>query len=240
MEYREGMVVDHAFPPSVEVTERLMKSMTDAAVDTLVRLHQIDYKSACLESLGRPQGFLARQVQGWTERYMRSKTHDIPEVEPLTAWLASQLPGDSEATLIHNDFKLNNMIFATNDLSQVVAVVDWEMATIGDPLLDLAVTMSYWVEDGDPAALKQMLPTVTKLPGFPTRSEFIAQYAAKSGRDVSNIQYYLVFAYFKLAVILQQIYYRYKHGQTKDERFATFHVGVRSLIAHAYTLSVKA
>lgn len=237
MEYRPGIVVDDAFPTGMEVTKDLLESISHAAVDTLVDLHRIDYEQAGLSALGHPQGFLARQVKGWTERYARAKTDDLPEVEHLTAWLVARLPPEGPATLIHNDFKLNNIIWDAHNPTKVTAVVDWEMATIGNPLLDLAVTLSYWIEDGDRVGLKQMLPTVTQLPGFTTRDEFIHRYALHSGRDVSDIGYYLVFAYFKLAVILQQIYDRWKKGQTSDERFAHFHVGVRNLVLHASELA---
>lgn len=137
------------------------------------------------------------------------------------------------ATLIHNDFKLNNLLLDPGDLARIVGVVDWEMATIGDPLFDLAVSLSYWVEPGDPPALRAILPAVADRPGFPSRAGLAARYAALSGRDLGALDYYLTLAYFKLAVILQQIYARWQRGQTRDERFRPFETHARVLIAHA-------
>jgi aminoglycoside phosphotransferase (APT) family kinase protein len=236
MEYRPGVTLDTRFPEGTEATPDLARRISETVVDTLVELHQVDYREAGLESFGKPEGFLERQVKGWVDRYHRSKTDDIPGAERLMAWLASRLPQSPAPTIIHNDYKLNNMILNPEDLAEVVAIVDWEMATIGDPLFDLAVTLSYWIEPGDPELLRQMMPTVTQLPGFYTREEFIQRYAEKSGRSVDGLDYYLVFAYFKLAVILQQIYFRWKRGQTQDPRFAGFGQRVEALIRHALQL----
>jgi aminoglycoside phosphotransferase (APT) family kinase protein len=138
---------------------------------------------------------------------------------------------------VHNDFKLNNMLLDAGDLTRITGILDWEMATIGDPLFDVAVSLSYWVTSDDPPALQMILPTVTTTPGFLSRSELIERYARLSGRDLAAIDYYLVFAYFKLAVIIQQIYARWQRGQTQDQRFAAFDVAVRALIQYAARLA---
>lgn len=239
MEHRTGVVLDSAFPPGVEPTEELCRGISKTTVDTLVELHAVDWEAAGLLELGRPEGFLERQVQGWIGRYEKAKTDEYPEVEPLTRWLAENVPESPPATIIHNDFKLNNLVLDPDDLTDARAVLDWEMATIGDPLFDLAVSLSYWVEPDDPEDLKEVLPTVTDTPGFFTRREFMDRYAEKSGRDLSEMHFYLTFGYFKLAVILQQIYARYVAGQTADERFAGFGKSVQSLILHAYDLSQR-
>lgn len=239
MEHRTGVVLDAEFPPGVEPTEKLCRGISKTAVDTLVELHAVDWEAAGLSELGKPEGFLERQVQGWIGRYEKAKTDEYPEVEPLTRWLAENVPESPPATIIHNDFKLNNLVLAPEDLMDVRAVLDWEMTTIGDPLFDLAVSLSYWVEPEDPEDLKEVLPTVTDTPGFFTRREFMDRYAEKSGRDLSAMHFYLTFGYFKLAVILQQIYARYVAGQTADERFARFDKRVQSLILHAYDLSQR-
>ncbi|ADG05905.1 phosphotransferase family protein [Kyrpidia tusciae] len=233
MEYRRGAVLDDKFPPGVEATPELCRRISYAVVDTLAELHAVDYREAGLGEFGRPEGFLQRQVGGWIDRYHRAKTDDIPQVDRITRWLGDHLPASPAATIIHNDYKLNNLLLDPGDLSRIVAVVDWEMATIGDPLFDLAVSLSYWAEETDPELLKEVLPTVTKYGGFLSRDEFVERYWRRSGRDVSSLDFYMVFAYFKLAVILQQIYVRWKRGQTQDPRFAGFGLRVRRLLEYA-------
>ena len=236
MERREGVVVDQSLPAGVEPDEGLCRGISQTVVDTLVELHAVDPNEAGLGDLGRPEGFLERQTKGWIGRYDQAKTEEIAEVGPLTEWLAANVPESPAPTIIHNDYKLNNLILDPDDLTEVRAVLDWEMATVGDPLFDLAVSLSYWVEPDDPDDLKAVMPTVTATPGFMKRRELIERYAEKSGRDLSEMHWYVVFGYFKLAGILQQIFARWKGGQTRDERFATFGARVRTLILHAENL----
>lgn len=235
MERRHGVVLDKEIPFEWDVSEDDFKNISETMVDTLVALHDIDVERAGLDDIGHPDGFMERQVHGWIKRYERSKTDDIEEVEGLQKWLIDQLPPSPEPALIHYDFKLNNALFSPDDPSILTGIFDWEMSTVGDPLADLGVAMSYWTNADDPDILKygQGKPSVTVKPGFLSREQFIEAYAKKSGRDVSNIHYYLTFAYFKLAVIVQQIYYRWKKGQTEDERFAKLDQSVRSLIQYA-------
>ncbi len=237
MEKRTGVVIDDSFPEGVEPDEGLCRGISRSVVDTLVELHAVDPVEAGLGDLGRPEGFLGRQTDGWIGRYDKAKTDEIDEVEPLTDWLAANVPESPPPTVIHNDYKLNNLVLDPEDLTAVRAVLDWEMTTVGDPLFDLAVSLSYWTEPGDPDDLKAVMPTVTPTPGFMTRRELIDRYAEGSGRDLSEMHWYVVFGYFKLAGILQQIFARWKKGQTQDERFATFGDRVRTLILHAETLS---
>ena len=205
----------------------------------MVELHAVDYEEAGLGDLGKPEGFLQRQTEGWIGRYEKAKTEDVEDLEPPTEWLAANVPESPPATIIHNDFKLNNLVLDPDDLTEVRAVLDWEMATLGDPLFDLAVSLSYWIQADDPDELQNVLPIVTSMPGFMTRKEFIDRYAEKSGRDLSEMHWHMVFGYFKLAAILQQIYARWKKGQTQDERFAPFGEKVRNLITHANYLVEK-
>ena len=237
MEKRTGVVLDDSFPEGVEPDGELCRGISRTVVDTLVELHAVDPDGAGLGDLGRPEGFLGRQTEGWIGRYDKAKTDEIDEVEPLTDWLAANVPESPPPTVIHNDYKLNNLVLSPDDLTEVRAVLDWEMTTVGDPLFDLAVSLSYWTEPGDPDELKAVMPTVTSTPGFMTRRELIDLYAEESGRDLSEMHWYVVFGYFKLAGILQQIFARWKNGQTRDERFATFGDRVRTLILHAETLS---
>lgn len=237
MERREGVVIDDSFPKGIEPTEELCRGISRTVVDTLVELHAVDPWEAGLGDLGKPEGFLERQTHGWISRYDKAKTDEIEEVGPLTDWLARDIPESPRPTIIHNDYKLNNLVLNPDDLTEVRAVLDWEMATIGDPLFDLAVSLTYWIEPSDSDDLKRVLPTVTDTPGFVTRREFVERYAEKSGRDLSDMHWYVVFGYFKLAGILQQIYVRWRNGQTRDERFANFDKCVCTLILHAHDLS---
>jgi len=237
MERRTGEVLDDSFPEGVEPGEELCRGISRTVVDRLVELHAVDVREAGLEDLGKPNGFLQRQTGGWISRFEKAKTDEIREVEPLTGWLSSGIPESPPPAIIHNDYKLNNLVLDPEDLTVVRAVLDWEMATVGDPLFDLAVSLSYWLEPNDPDEMKTVMPTVTVTPGFMTRKELIDRYAQESGRDLSEMHWYVVFGYFKLAGILQQIYARYKNGQTKDDRFATFGDRVRTLIMHAENLS---
>lgn len=239
MERKYGYVIDTAFPEGVTPTEQLARHISEKMVDTLVQLHAIDYRKTDLKKIVKPEGFIERQVKGWIDRYERSKTEEIKGVDELTKWLASRIPSSPSPTVIHYDFKLNNTMFDFS-FENVVGLFDWEMTTVGDPLADLGVMLGYWLEKDDPEELKTHRSTVTTLPGFMTREEIIEAYAKKSGRDVSNIQFYLTFAYFKNAVIAQQIYYRYKRRQTQDERFATFNQHTYNLIQQArWTASKK-
>jgi aminoglycoside phosphotransferase (APT) family kinase protein len=237
MERRTGFVLDSSFPPGVAPTPELCERISTSVVDTLVKIHAIDWQAAGLAEFGHPASFLERQVKSWTERYTRAQTDTIPQVEPLMRWLLEHTPASAVPTLIHNDLKLNNMLMHAQDLAQPVAVLDWEMATIGDPLFDLAITLGYWIQADDPADLRALLPTVTTLPGFISRAQFMHRYSVQSGRDLSSMHFYMTFAYFKLAVILQQIYIRWKRGQTHDPRFAIFGSHIRTLINHAAALA---
>jgi aminoglycoside phosphotransferase (APT) family kinase protein len=237
MERKAGVVLDDSFPDDIEPDEELCRGISRTAVDTLVRLHAVDVEEAGLGDLGKPEGFLERQTEAWISRYDKAKTDDIGEVGPLTEWLASDVPESPPPTVIHNDYKLNNLVLDPEDLTEVRAVLDWEMATVGDPLFDLAVSLSYWIEPDDPDELKAVMPTVTVTPGFMTRKELIDRYEKESGRDLSDMHWYVVFGYFKLAAILQQIFARWKNRQTEDERFADFGKRVRTLILHAENLT---
>ncbi|MDQ4042340.1 MAG: phosphotransferase family protein [Actinomycetota bacterium] len=237
MERRRGVILDETFPEGYELTPELCLGISETVVETLVELHAVDWSEAGLEDLSRPEGFLERQVKGWIERYDRAKTEEVEEVGPLTDWISNNVPESPAPTIIHNDYKLNNLVLNSEDLTEVRAVLDWEMATIGDPIFELGVSMSYWLEPDDPEDLKKVMPTVTSMPGFLTRDEFMELYAEKSGRDLSNKRFYLTLGYFRLAAALQQIYARWYRGQTKDERFARFGDGVKDLLLHAHHLA---
>lgn len=228
MERVQGIVLRAKPPAGLPLTPDVMRNLSIASVDNLAAIHAIDYESAGLGDLGKPQGYVARQVRGWTERYANAKTDDIPAMERIAWWLAEHLPPESGAALIHNDYKYDNLVLDANDLS-IRAVLDWEMATLGDPLMDLGTMLGYWVEANDPAELRALAFCLTMLPGNLTRDEIVQRYARVSKRDVSQIQFYYVYALYKIAVIIQQIYARWKRGATQDPRFANLIDGVRVL-----------
>ncbi len=238
MERRHGIVLDTDFPPEIEVTPEICRNISEIMVDVLVQLHAVDFTRTELMHISKPEGFMERQVHGWIGRYERAKTGELPGIERLDSWMLDHVPKASEATMIHYDYKLNNAMFSTN-LKQMVGLFDWEMTTVGDPLADLGAAMGYWILNDDPELLKKGLgkPPVTVHPGFMTRREFIESYARKSGRNVDHIHFYMTFAYFKLAVIVQQIYFRFKNGQTKDERFAQLDQVVMSLVQYAVQIA---
>ncbi len=197
-------------------------------VDTLAEFHAVDPAEAGLDDLGRPDGFLERQVRGWTERWHRAKHEDNPLADDLAEWLARTMPASPPATLLHNDWRLDNMAVDPRDPGRCVAVYDWDMATRGDPFADLGTVMAVWYGPGEMASELNPMPTLA--PGFMSRVEAIERYGQKSGRDVSGAGWYVVFGTFKMAVVLQQIYIRWLRGQTQDERFAVLGDGAKHLL----------
>jgi aminoglycoside phosphotransferase (APT) family kinase protein len=211
--------------------------VSEAFVDCLALLHSIDVSHILL---GKPTGFLERQVRGWAERWERAKTDEVGEMDQLIGWLVDRLPVSGAAALVHNDYKLDNLILDAADPGRIEAVLDWEMTTVGDPLVDLGCTLCYWPQAGDPEARCEAISDLTTRPGWDTRAQLVERYAAKTGRDVSALPYYEVFGLFKVAVVLQQIYFRYRRGQTRDERFRDFGVRVRGLIEVAAAVAEQA
>jgi aminoglycoside phosphotransferase (APT) family kinase protein len=218
MERRVGLLLDQEMPADWRPDPAVYRAISESLVKTLVDLHAVEWRAAGLDEVGHPQGYLERQVRGWIDRYQRARTRDLSEVGPLTAWLVDHAPVSPPPTVIHNDFKLNNVLLDPAEPSQVRAVLDWEMATLGDPLSDLATTLVYWAEPGDSEVLGG-LSSVTSLPGFLPRHEVVELYQRLSGRDLYAMDFYQAFATFKVAVICQQIYYRWYRGQTDDPRF---------------------
>jgi len=239
MERRKGLVLRRELPPDVAAEPRFPRQVSEGFVDCLSQLHSIDVGREPLAGLGRPEGFLDRQVRGWTERWQRARTEQLPGMERLLRWLSDRLPVSARPTLVHNDFKLDNIMLDAQKPGRIAAVLDWEMATVGDPLVDLGCTLCYWTQAGDPEMRGGGLSGITAAPGWYTRAELVRRYAEKSGRDVSQLGYYEVFGLFKLGVILQQIYFRYYRGQTSDHRFRDFHLRVRGLMRAAVELSER-
>lgn len=228
MERARGLILRGRPPPGLELGAGRMRRLSESFVDNLVELHAIDYRAAGLADLGRPEGYLSRQVGGWTERYLRAKTDELPEIEEVARWLAANLPREQPPSLLHNDFKYDNLVLDPEDFS-LRAVLDWEMSTLGDPVSDVGMALAYWIEAGDPPELRQLQLGLTHLPGNLTRAEVVDRYARLSGRDASHIAFCYALGLFKVAVIAQQIYARFKLGLTRDERFAGLLQAVRLL-----------
>lgn len=239
MERRTGIILRKTIPEGVTLDPPTLRGLSEAFIDNLAALHAIDYEAVGLGELGRPEGYIARQVAGWTKRYQAARTDEIPEMEQLAAWLATQQPAESGTALIHNDYKYDNLILDRDDLTRIIAVLDWEMCTLGDPLMDLGMSLAYWVQADDDSARKHFITGPTYLPGNLTRQELVVRYAEKSGRDPSGILFHYCFGLFKLAVIVQQIYARYAAGHTQDPRFANLNDSVANLGIAAVHATVR-
>ena len=220
MERRRGIILRRELPSGLVLSPVLAERLCGAFVDNLVGLHALDVEASGLADLGKGEGYVERQVLGWTKRYEKARTDDWPELESVATWLGDHHPLESETALIHNDYKYDNLVLDPSDLTRIVAVLDWEMATIGDPLMDLGSSLAYWTEASDEPAWRAAGFGPTHVEGSYTRRQVVERYAEQSGRDVSGMTFYFAFGLFKLAVIAQQIYYRYAEGHTKDKRFA--------------------
>jgi aminoglycoside phosphotransferase (APT) family kinase protein len=206
-------------------------------IDTLAALHDIDIRATGIAQIGKPDGFVERQIRGWAGRWERAKTSEVPEAEHIVQWLLQRIPEPGSATIVHNDFKLDNVMLDNDDPSRVTAIFDWEMCTVGDPLVDLGILLCYWPQPNDPEARRESISAVTAQPGWFSRNELVERYHARTGRDVSGIRFYEAFAIFKVAVVVQQIYLRYARGQTKDSRFAEFGPRAVELIQIAWQVA---
>jgi aminoglycoside phosphotransferase (APT) family kinase protein len=230
MERRKGVILRGSPPATWPMPPDLVRRLCEMLIDSMADLHALDYRTAGLQDVGRPDGYVDRQVLGWIKRYQDARTDDLPELERTAAWLDTNRPsGSASATLIHNDFKFDNLVLDQHDITRIVAVLDWEMATIGDPLMDLGTTLAYWTEAADPEPFHHHIVGPTAQPGSLTRRELVEYYGQRSGRDVSSMLFYYVCGVFKVAVIAQQIYARYVRGLTQDPRFAEFNRMVAGL-----------
>lgn len=222
MERRHGLVIRREVPAEYAAYADAPRRMSEALIDALADLHAVDYTALSLETLGKPEGFLARQVEGWYGRWQAAQTHDLPEMDKLYAWLKAQLPTNSQVSLVHNDYKLDNVMLSSTDPSQLIAIFDWDMCTLGDPLTDLGALLTYWTEPSDPPYMLKASMMPVGDDRFLTREQLVARYAERSGRDVSDIRFYHVLGVYRLIVIAAQIYIRYLRGQTQDQRFTRF------------------
>jgi aminoglycoside phosphotransferase (APT) family kinase protein len=220
MERIRGIILRKDLPAGLEFTPDRMRTLCEHLLQVHYELHSIDYKAIGLAGFGKPEGYVRRQVEGWSRRYREARTPDAPAFERVMEWLHDRMPPDSpKPAVIHNDFKLDNVVLNPENPLEIIGVLDWEMATIGDPLMDLGCSLGYWIQRDDPADLLEARRFPTHLPGVPTRMELARRYAEKAGIAIHHLDFYICFGFFRLAVIVQQIYYRFYHGQTRDERF---------------------
>ncbi|MCP4457273.1 MAG: phosphotransferase family protein [Cytophagales bacterium] len=227
MQRLEGVILRAGMPQNMIPDEALMKSISESWVATLVQLHQVDTEATGLADFGKPDGYVERQITGWVGRYQKSQTDDIKAMNNVAKWLHEHQPTQYKTNLIHNDYKYDNVVLDPDDWSNIIGVLDWEMATIGDPLMDMGTSLGYWVDRDDPPELRQLQLNPTTSPGNPPREQLMELYEKFRGSPVDNPVFYYAYGLFKVSVIAQQIYARYKAGVTKDERFAKLIYGVR-------------
>ena len=230
MEKLTGIIPRKNLPKNLSVTPAQTKKLCENVLDCLVELHQVDYQKAGLSHLGKGTGYTQRQIQGWSERFTKAKTWNVPSGKFVMNWLTANMPKDERICITHNDFRFDNVVLDPNDYTKVLGVLDWELATLGDPLMDLGNTLAYWVEPGDDFLAQSTRRQPTHLAGMLTRKEVIAYYCKKMNITVDDFTFYEVYGLFRLAGIVQQIYYRYHHGQTNNPAFKNFWIFVHYLM----------
>lgn len=222
MERIDGLIPRANLPRGVVLDPVQTRQLCLNVLDKLVELHRVDYRAAGMETLGRGAGYCRRQVEGWSERYLKAKTWNVPSFARVREWLQANIPDDVATCVIHNDWRFDNVVLDPADPTRVIGVLDWEMATLGDPLMDLGSALAYWVQADDGFFMRSTRRQPTHLPGMLTRREVVEHYLRQSGLSTPNWIFYEVFGLFRLAVIIQQIYYRYHHRQTRNPAFRRF------------------
>lgn len=223
MERIKGIILRSDLPKELNLTAPQTRTLCKSFIDRLVELHRVDYQACGLGDLGKPEGYVERQIHGWTDRYDKARTPDAPEWTHVKAWLAEKMPADHPVpAIVHNDYRFDNVLLDPENPLQIIGVLDWEMTTLGDPLMDLGNTLAYWIEANDPAPVQLMRRQPSHAPGMLTRQQFVDYYAERSGIAIENFDFYYTYGLFRLAGIVQQIYYRFFQGQTQDKRFAQF------------------
>ncbi|OLF11620.1 phosphotransferase family protein [Actinophytocola xinjiangensis] len=222
MERLEGIILRGDLPDGLTLAPERARELAFRVFDRLIELHEVDPEVAGLTDLGKGAGYVERQVLGWNDRYTLARTDDSPDCSEVMAWLAANRPDDVRICVIHNDFRFDNVVLDGSSTLDVVGVLDWEMATLGDPLMDLAGSVAYWVQGDDDETAQLLRRQPSHLPGMPTRAELVDHYCSRMGLSTANWTFYEVFGQFRLAVIMQQIYYRYRAGQTHNPAFQHF------------------
>ncbi|MDG6399423.1 phosphotransferase family protein [Pseudomonas quasicaspiana] len=232
MERIKGIILRSDLPADLNLDASQTQTLCKSFVDRLVELHRVDYQACGLGDLGKPEGYVERQIRGWTDRYDSARTPDAPEWTQVKAWLSDKMPADHPVpAIVHNDYRFDNVLLDPANPMQIIGVLDWEMTTLGDPLMDLGNTLAYWIQADDPAPVQLMRRQPSHAPGMLTRQQFVDYYAERSGIRIDNFDFYYTYGLFRLAGIVQQIYYRFFHGQTQDKRFAQF-IHMNKLLEH--------
>lgn len=240
MERIQGIILRKDLPKGMDLNPKDARTLSENLITILCKLHSVDYTKAGLADFGKPEGYVKRQVEGWSGRYRDAKTPDAPDFEKVMQWLHDKMPGESGIVgIIHNDYKFDNAVLDQSNPTEIIGILDWEMATLGDPLMDLGSSLGYWVEKNDPASMQPLRQMPTNLEGMLTRKEQVALYSELMGVKIDNFDFYYCFGLFRLAVIAQQIYYRYYNGQTKDERFKMLIFAIKILEATALNVITK-
>lgn len=229
-----GVVIRAALPSAFAADVTARANLGYALVDTLADLHAVDWQAVGLEGFGKPHGYLERQLRRWAGQLDASRNRPLPDLDAVTAWLAAHLPESPPATIVHGDYRMDNAIYALEPPARIRALLDWEMATLGDPLADLGYLLSFWLEPGDPdLGLGDAAWRISALPGFPSRAELVARYGARTGRRMDAVAFYVALAIWKLAILLEGSYKRHLAGTTDDPFFATLGQGVPALAQRA-------
>ena len=243
MEKIDGVLVKDKIPAAWRFSESDHNRFSKVIFDKLIELHTVNIKVAGLSEFGKPQGYAERQIRGWNKRFANAHTPDVPAFEDVREWLVANIPNEATSTLpaalIHGDYRIDNVMLDPSDPFNVLAVLDWEMAALGDPLMDLSNALAYWVHSDDPVALKAILKQPSDAPGMMRREEVIAYYGEKTGFDVSNWDFYEVYGYWRLIGILQQLYFRYVNKLTQDQRFANYGQATTQLGEYCQSLIAK-
>jgi aminoglycoside phosphotransferase (APT) family kinase protein len=229
MERIEGTILRARLPEGMRLDRATTRAMCLAVIDKLIELHGVDARAAGLEGLGKGPGYPRRQIEGWSQRYSKARTWNVPSYRYVMDWLQANIPDDVATCVVHNDYRFDNVVLAPGDPTRVVGVLDWEMATLGDPLMDLGGALAYWVQADDDFFRRATRRQPTNLPGMLTRREVVDYYLGRTGRTPANWAFYEVYGLFRLAGIIQQIYYRYHHKQTRNPAFRRFWILVRYL-----------
>lgn len=223
MDRVEGHLIHTQIPSEWNWSEKEGRALCETFFENLVKLHQVDYKAIGLGDFGRPEGYVTRQILGWNKRWGKAWTEDVDKFDDVCQWLEDNMPKEETgAAILHGDYRIDNCILDLEDPTKIVATLDWEISALGDPLMDLGNTLSYWIHADDPPLMQMMIRQPSTAKGMMTRQEILDFYAARTGADVSNFQFYYVYGIWRLAVIIQQIYYRYYHGQTDNPKFKPY------------------
>jgi aminoglycoside phosphotransferase (APT) family kinase protein len=222
MDRVHGVILRKRLPDGLRLDEPTARALCLNVVDKLIQLHQVDYRAAGLASIGKGPGYVKRQIEGWSDRYEKARTWNVPRFRYVRDWLRANAPADVGTCVIHNDYRFDNVVLDPGDITRVIGVLDWEMATIGDPLMDLGNALAYWVEPGDDFMTRKLRRQPTHVPGMLSRKEVVERHSDRTGLRTDNWAFYEVYGLFRLAVIAQQIYFRYHHGQTRNPAFKNF------------------